>query len=91
MKKLGGKGSFKAGGREFDGAVENIWYEAKSGRYWENYAQSGSGFDKFKSDIGERMAIAIKNGATYEIHSNTPIPSHVKEWLTKKGIPFTEH
>lgn len=89
--KFGGSGSFKSGGREFDGAIGKIWYEAKSGRYWEDHAQVGKGFEKFKSDIGARNSIAKKNGATYELHSNTPIPNHVKEWLKKKGIPFSEH
>ena len=27
---------------------------------------------------------------TYEIFSNTPIPESIKQWLTKKGIAFTE-
>ncbi len=91
QKKLSGRGSFKMDGRQFDGAYNNRWYEAKSGKYWENHAQIGKGFDKFRSDIGERASIARKHGALFEVHSNTPIPSHVKDWLTKKGIPFFEH
>jgi hypothetical protein len=91
VKTLGGNGSFKAEGREFDGKVGNRWYEAKSGRYWQDHAQPGPGFEKFKSDMGHRLSIAKKNGATLELHSNTPIPEHAKAWLTKKGIPFTEH
>ena len=43
-----------------------------------------------KSDMGDRLRIATENGATYEIFSNTPIPESVKQWLTKKGITFTE-
>lgn len=44
----------------------------------------------FKSDMGDRLRIATENGATYELFSNTPIPELIKEWLTKKGISFTE-
>jgi hypothetical protein len=91
VRILGGRGSFKSGGREFDGAINNRWYEAISGRYWQDHAQPGKGFEKFKSDIGSRKSIAERNGATFEIHSNSPIPQHVKDWLTEKGIPFTEH
>lgn len=69
----------------------NRWYEAKSGRYWEDHAQVGKGFDKFRSDIGSKRALANENGATFEVHSNTPIPTHVKDWLGNKNIPFTEH
>ncbi|WP_179300364.1 hypothetical protein, partial [Snodgrassella alvi] len=92
---LGGKGSFKNQGREFDGAYgpnNSIWYEAKSGRYWQDHAQAGSkGFEKFKSDVGSHASIAKQNGASFEVHSNTPIPQHVKDWLTSKNIPFKEY
>jgi len=91
VKTLGGTGSFKMDGREFDGRIGNRWYEAKSGRYWQDHAQMGPDFDKFKSDMGHRLSIAKTHGATLELHSNTPIPEHAKAWLTKKGIPFTEH
>ena len=46
--------------------------------------------EKFKSDMGNRLRIATESGATYELFSNTPIPDVVKEWLIKKGIPYTE-
>ena len=93
---LGGKGSFKNQGREFGGAYgpnNSIWYEAKSGRYWQDRAQAGSkGFEKFKSDVGSHARIAKQNGASFEVHSNTPpIPQHVKDWLTSKNIPFKEY
>ncbi|SFW97607.1 filamentous hemagglutinin, partial [Pseudomonas sp. NFPP09] len=94
-KELGGKPSFSTKGREFDGAYganNSIWYEAKSGRYWEDHAQAGSkGFDKFKSDVGAHARIAKDNGASFEVHSNTPIPQHAKEWLSSKGIFFKEY
>ena len=94
-KTLRGKGSFSNKGREFDGAYgvnNSIWYEAKSGRYWKDHAQPDTkGFDKFKSDVGSHLSIARQNGASFEVHSNTPIPPHVKIWLKSKNIPFKEH
>jgi hypothetical protein len=88
----GASGAFKAGGREFDGAYDGgkIWFEAKSGRYWEDIVSSEKGLAKFKSDMGDRLRIATENNATYELFSNTVIPNDVKEWLTKKGIKYTE-
>jgi hypothetical protein len=85
------RGNFKVGGREFDGAVGSRWLEAKSGGYWTKHAQPGPGFEKFKSDVGSKLRIAKENGATLEIHSNTPIPQHVQDWLTSKGVSFFEH
>ena len=41
--------------------------------------------------MGDRLKIATKNGATYELHSNTPILKHVKEFLNKKGIKDCEY
>ena len=37
-----------------------------------------------------RLDIAKRNGATYELHSNTPIPTNVKQWLDKNGIKYFE-
>ncbi|WP_052493857.1 MULTISPECIES: hemagglutinin repeat-containing protein [Pseudomonas] len=92
---LGGQPSFSIKGREFDGKYgegDSIWYEAKSGRYWEDQVRLGSkGLEKFKSDVGAHARIAKDNGASFEVHSNTTIPEHVKVWLTSKGIPFREH
>ncbi|RJQ27509.1 MAG: hypothetical protein C4589_08335, partial [Peptococcaceae bacterium] len=90
VKQLGGKGRFKAGGREFDGAIDNRWYEAKSGKYWEMVASSKQKLNKFKSDMGQRLRIARENNATYELHSNTAIPPSVTAWLDKMGIKYTE-
>ncbi|NLW48572.1 MAG: hypothetical protein GXY86_14745 [Firmicutes bacterium] len=90
VKKLGGRGSFKVNGREFDGAVGNRWYEAKSGQFWDYVRSDEKNLLKFKSDMGDRLNIARQNNATYELHSNTLIPQSIKDWLTKKGIPFTE-
>ena len=95
MKKLGGKGSFivrdkLAGTREFDGAVGNIWYEAKSGEYWNMLLSNSKKMNKFRDDMGKGLAIAQKNSASYVIHSNVPIPQNIKAWLTKHKIQFTE-
>jgi len=83
VEKLGGEGAFKIGGREFDGKLGQLWYEAKAGRFWED-------LPKFKADMGARLDLAQKNGASYHFFSNQPIPQEVKEWLTKKGITFFE-
>ena len=90
VRKLNGRGSFKVGGREFDGAVGNTWYEAKSGQYWEMLQSNSSRLGKFKSDMGRGLEIASRNRASYMLHSNTPIPQSIKIWLTRKGIKFVE-
>ena len=89
-KTLGGEGSFKVGGREFDGRVGNRWWEAKSGNYWNMLEETPKELANFKSSMGQRLGIAKENGATLELFSNTPIPEAIKQWLIKKGIPFTE-
>lgn len=93
-QKLGGKGSFeinaKNTSREFDGAIGNIWYEAKAGKFWDLLLTSEKKLAKFKDDMGRGLSVAKECGALYELHSNTPIPPIIKEWLTKKGINFTE-
>ncbi len=94
VKELKGEGSFKIksarGTREFDGAVGNVWYEAKSGQYWDMLQSNKKEFDKFKTDMGKGFHIARDNGAIYKLHSNSPIPQPIKDWLTEKNIPFTE-
>ena len=87
---FGGTGSFKAGSREFDGRLGNKWWEAKSGNYWKLILESPQDMSKFKSLMPQRLQIAREQGATFELFSNTPIPESIKEWLIKKGIPFTE-
>jgi hypothetical protein len=94
VQKLGGRGSFRArsatASREFDGAVGNVWYEAKSGEYWDMLLSSKKKLEDFKGDMGRGLNVAKANGAIYELHSNSPIPQGIKNWLTKKGINFTE-
>ncbi|MDD6826014.1 MAG: hypothetical protein PUE12_07885, partial [Oscillospiraceae bacterium] len=89
-KSLNGLGSFKKGGREFDGALGDVWWEAKSGEFWIMLENNEKKARTFRDSMGDRLRIAKDNGATYELFSNTPIPQFYKEWLTKKGIPFTE-
>jgi hypothetical protein len=91
QSSLGGSGSFKAGGREFDGAIGNQWYEAKSGNYWNDVTSSPQGFAKFRSDMGQRQDIANKNGATFSMYSNTSVPPNVGAWLQKMGINYTHY
>jgi hypothetical protein len=90
-KQIGGNGSFSKGGREFDGGLGTRWWEAKSGEYWDMLESDSKQLEKFKSDMGDRLRIARENDKTYELFSNTPIPQSVKDWLTKKGIGFTEY
>ncbi|MBS6519066.1 MAG: hypothetical protein KH353_12980, partial [Clostridium sp.] len=92
-KNIGGDSQYIKGstaGRDFDGVIGNRWYEAKSGNYW-NKLQSDKTVElKFKQKMSEGLKIAQEHNATYELFSNTPIPENIKDWLTKKGIPFTE-
>jgi hypothetical protein len=90
QERFGGHGSFKVDGREFDGAFENIWYEAKSGRYWDVLTSSPAKLESFKSAMGQRLNIAKQHGAQLKLFSNSPIPEFIKDWLTKKGIEFLE-
>ena len=90
QKRLKGQGSFSINGREFDGAINNVWYEAKSGQYWDMIKSSPSALNKFKSDIGSHLKLATDNGKTFELYSNTPIPDDIKSWLSNKGIVFHE-
>ncbi|AGP39429.1 RHS repeat domain-containing protein [Sorangium cellulosum] len=91
-ERLGGSGSFSRGGRDFDGGVGNRWWEAKSGDYWKMLENEPHKLQKFRSDMAARLRIAQDGSpsASYEIFSNSPIPEHIKSWLTKKGIPYTE-
>ena len=87
---IGGEGSFKVDGREFDGGVGSRWWEAKSGDYWNHIKGNPRLLNNFYSDMGDRLRIAKEHGATYELFSNTPIPDFIKDWLTKHGIRFAE-
>lgn len=89
VQRLGGTGSFKVV-REFDGAVGNVWYEAKSGGYWDMLLTSEEKLSRFKTTTCDCLRIAKDHGASFEIHSNSPIPQSIKKWLKVKQVPFTE-
>jgi len=88
----GGTKGFSSGGRDFDGSYldRKIWYEAKSGNYWRDQTGTVEGFNKFKSDMGDRLRIAKENGVEYQLFSNSKIPDKVKQFLDKKGIKYFE-
>lgn len=48
----------------------------------------GKKLEKFRERMGTGLKIANENGAKYELYSDTQIPHEIKDWLTKKGIPF---
>ena len=91
VKQNNGQGSFKVGGREFDGRSisGNMWWEAKSGGFWDMLMNNPAQLAKFKSSMGDYLNIARNNGATYQLYSNTAIPQEIQDWLIKKGINFT--
>lgn len=90
QEKLGGRGSFREGGREFDGAhlgddgVE-VWYEAKSGRYWDLANENPKVMEKFKSNLGDARRIAEESGRRFSLISEKPIPENIVKWLNKKN------
>ena len=93
-KELNGRGSFEVktefGTREYDGAYEDIWYEAKAGGALQSIADSPKKLSKFLTDMGFGLKIAQINGKKYELHSNVPIPRIIKEWYMSKGIKCVE-
>ncbi|MDT3398959.1 hypothetical protein RKE29_20315 [Streptomyces sp. B1866] len=91
--RLGGNGSFKAGKREFDGSSTRsdgteVWYEAKSGRYWELASGDPKVLAKFKSNLGEARLIAEENGRQFELVSDKPIPDNIVRRLSKKNYTW---
>jgi hypothetical protein len=90
MRELGGTDGFSVGGRQFDGKYtahgKEIWYEAKSGNYWQMLLNNPAKLQKFKSTTGQVRDIANSNGADFVIYSENPISSEVTDWLDKKGI-----
>lgn len=94
VKRFGGRGSFRVKSantsREFDGAYGNVWYEAKSGKYWDMLKNNPKFLDRFRERMISGLSIASENGVRYELYSNSPIPQEIKNWLIKKGIPFVE-
>ena len=89
---FGGDPPFSRSGRQFDGSFPGgRWHEEQSGRFWIDNCQPGPQFDRLKSTTKQQQAIASSNRAQFELHSNSPIPQYVKDWLRSRGIPFFEH
>jgi RHS repeat-associated protein len=89
--ETGGTGPFKVDGSEFDNAVGDRWMEAKSGGYWDLAQRDASVMHKFKSSMGRYKSIAEKYGKTFELHTNSPIPDFLRQWLSDQGISWTEY
>lgn len=90
QEKLGGRGSFREGGREFDGAFLGddgieVWYEAKSGRYWDLANENPKVMEKFKSNLGDARRISEESGRRFSLISEKPIPENIVKWLNKKN------
>ncbi|MEU1906527.1 PrsW family glutamic-type intramembrane protease [Streptomyces hygroscopicus] len=93
QEKLGGDGAFKEGRRQFDGSFTRedgteVWYEAKSGKYWELANRDPKVMSKFKANLGEARQIAEMNGKDFSLISEEPIPEDVIRWLSKKKITW---
>jgi hypothetical protein len=89
-KNIGGSGKIKIKGREVDGGTATKWWEAKSGNYWNRFLGDEQTRANFFSSMPHYKKLANESGATFEVFSNTAIPQEVKDWLTQKGIPYTE-
>lgn len=90
QQQLGGRGSFREGGREFDGAYlgddgAEVWYEAKSGKYWDLANENPKVMEKFKSNLGDARRIAEEGGRRFSLISEKPIPENIAKWLNKKN------
>ncbi|MFC9222626.1 hypothetical protein ACFT8W_18140 [Streptomyces hygroscopicus] len=89
-RELPGRGSFREGGREFDGAYLGddgieVWYEAKSGRYWDLANENPKVMEKFKSNLGDARRISEESGRRFSLISEKPIPENIVKWLNKKN------
>ena len=96
VRQLGGTGEFEVVSqkfsctRQFDGAYGNVYYEAKAGGFWAELVKSPTALNEFQSKTIQKQKIAAELGKNFEIHTNSPIPEHIKKWLTKRGIMFHE-
>ena len=66
-----------------DGGKE-LWYEAKSGNFWNDPKRIQS----FMNKAGEQLREATGAGADFMVISENSIPEQVTNWLDKKGIPW---
>ncbi|MFI9387762.1 hypothetical protein [Kutzneria sp. NPDC052558] len=80
------------GGRQFDGKYtangKEIWYEAKSGNYWQLVTNNPDKWQDFTSTMGRLKRITDSNGKDFMLYSENQIPDQVTDWLKKKGIPY---
>ncbi|WP_369174996.1 RHS repeat domain-containing protein [Streptomyces sp. R28] len=89
-----GKPGFKVGKRKFDGrytpegSSREVWYEAKSGKYWERLNEDADEMLRFKSKLGESRRIAVENGADFRVVSENPIPQNMQNYFQKKGFEW---
>lgn len=90
----GGRPGFKGVKRQFDGkyldadsGVE-IWYEAKSGAYWDGLNADPAKMGTFKSKLGEARREAADAGASFKVISEVTIPENIAAYLTKKSVPW---
>ncbi|MFF4085178.1 DUF6531 domain-containing protein [Streptomyces sp. NPDC001777] len=89
-----GKPGFTGVKRQIDGKFIDpetggeVWYEAKSGRFWDDINADQRKMATFKSKLGEARREAIDSGATYIVVSEVPIPENITAFLTKKSIPW---
>ncbi|MFB7336045.1 hypothetical protein ACFC00_31160 [Streptomyces adustus] len=92
--ELGGGGEFTEMGRQYDGAYidpatgRGTWYEAKSGKFFEDALKRPAQLSKFYSTEGQKAGIARDRGIDYKVISENPIPDQIANWLQKKGIPW---
>lgn len=77
--QFGNQGAFRVGGREFDGANGDEWYEAKAGGYWQNVDP-----EQTKNQLGAQAAIARRNGKEFIVYSDSPISDDMKAWMKKR-------
>jgi RHS repeat-associated protein len=89
-----GKPGFKVGKRQFDGrytpegSAREVWYEAKSGKYWERLNGDADEMLRFKSKLGESRRIAVENGADFRVISENPVPQNIQNYFQKKGFEW---
>ena len=89
-----GKENFKLGGREFDGAYgpnDRVWYDAKSGAFWDDKTPGSPAFQEFTSKAASANKLARSHNAIFEYISEGPIPEHIKKYLRKQRISYKEN
>lgn len=65
-----------------------MWYEAKSGRFWELANENPKVMEKFKSNLGDARRIAEAGGHRFALISENAIPENITKWLAKKNYAW---